>query len=328
VNDYFKKNQIHSTRGGIVMLLKSSFLLTLTALVYYLCICKGMFILSPFFGFLLASIGLSVQHDANHGSFSSNQLINRLASFTDEFIGGSALMWRHQHNIAHHALPNHKDIDADTFSNFPLMRFNPKLPIASWNKYQHIYGPVLYSLLGISYPIGDILAYLRGHYEYIPIQPLRPIDRILFILGKSLHTIFCIIIPIYLFGISSLFYFYFPMQLFGSFYLASLFAVSHNNSVCEYNINLGEKEWAEIQIRTSANWSVGSFMWLCLSGGLNYQIEHHLFPGVSHIYYPAISKIVKRICEEEKIPYNSYPTFTSLYVDHILTLKKLAVWKQ
>jgi len=286
------------------------------------------FILSPLFGCLLATIGLTIQHDANHGSFSPTQWLNRFASFTNEFVGGSALMWRHQHDIGHHALPNDLHIDPDTYSNFPIIRYNPKLPTRFHNQFQHIYGPLLYTLLGISYPIGDFTSYFKGVYLDIPLQPLRTLDITLFFLGKFLHYLLVLVLPLYFFGLKTTLLFFFSMQFVGSFYLASLFAVSHNNTKCDYNIDQDNMEWSEIQIRTSANWSVGSPMWLILSGGLNYQIEHHLFPGVCHVHYPAISKIVHQVCDENKIPYNSYPTFTELFIDHVATLKKLGTWKQ
>jgi len=226
-------------------------------------------------------------------------------------------------------IPNDIDIDPDTYSNFPIIRYNPKLPFRAHNKYQHIYGPLLYTLLGIAYPIGDFQGYFAKSYLDIHLQPLRPIDKFLFFSGKFLYFFLVLVVPFMFYGLTTTITFYLLMQFVGSFYLASLFAVSHNNTLCDYNVEREKDvEWAEIQIRTSANWSVGSNMWLVLSGGLNYQIEHHLFPGVCHVHYPAISKILKRYCEEHKIPYNSFPTFTSLFIDHVQMLKKLGSWKQ
>mmetsp|Transcript_33378 Transcript_33378/g.92992 ORF Transcript_33378/g.92992 Transcript_33378/m.92992 type:complete len:117 (+) Transcript_33378:25-375(+) len=79
-------------------------------------------------------------------------------------------------------------------------------------------------------------------------------------------------------------------------------------------------DWAEMQIRTSCNWSIHSTMWWLISGGLNFQIEHHLFPGVCHVHYPAISKIVRAACEEHGLPYNAYPSYWAIYKSHIRTL--------
>jgi linoleoyl-CoA desaturase len=119
---------------------------------------------------------------------------------------------------------------------------------------------------------------------------------------------------------------YLPLQLGGGLTLAALFSVSHNVPACLYDAP-SSMSWAEAQIRSSANWSVFgsdddtlrtsgasafarlaaavqrtgnramSWFWLLFSGGLNYQIEHHLFLGVSHLHYPAISRIVRAACK-------------------------------
>jgi len=275
----------------------------------------------------MAINGLAIQHDANHGAFSKNIYLNRLAGFMDDVIGGSSLIWRHQHVVIHHAFPNHHEFDGDTYSKFPLIRFNPKLPLKWYFRYQWFYAPILYSFLGISYTVEDCTAYFSGKYLHQDLQPLRLIDHITFWGGKIIHYIIFFAVPIYLYGWTGFWLYYLNFELFGSNLLASLFAVSHNTEQTDYNLPFND-DWLEIQIRTSANWSVNSTMWWLTSGGLNYQIEHHLFPGVSHVHYPAISKIVQQFCSEHKIPYNSYPTFTSIYLDHINTLNKLGTWKE
>jgi fatty acid desaturase len=327
VNLYFTQTN-QSSRGTLFMWLKSLALILLTILVYYFSIVRGFWIVCPLLGWLMAMNGLAIQHDANHGSFSKYIWLNRLAGFVDDIIGGSSLIWRHQHVIIHHAYPNHHELDGDTFSKFPLVRFNPKLPIRWYLRFQWLYAPlVLYSLMGISYTYEDILCYLSRKYLFQPLQPLRKIDHAFFWIGKLLHCFFFLILPIYFHGWSGIWLYYLNFELFGSNMLASLFAVSHNTEETAYNIS-ETSDWAEMQIRTSANWSVHSWQWWLISGGLNYQIEHHLFPAVSHVHYPAISKIVQQVCKENNIPYNSYPTFTEIYLDHIRTLKKLSYWKE
>jgi len=108
--------------------------------------------------------------------------------------------------------------------------------------------------------------------------------------------------------------------LVGGEFLASTFVVSHNTEEIHYNF---KGDWAEMQIRSSANWSPQSTFWWLVSGGLNFQIEHHLFPGICHVHYPEIAKIVKNVCKEFKIPYNSHPTFYDIYTSHVKGLQKL-----
>jgi len=144
-------------------------------------------------------------------------------------------------------------------------------------------------------------------------------------LEKSLHALLFFVLPFYYYGISFIWRWYLPTFLCGGMWLASVFAVSHNNNLSEHNSTT--KDWAEMQIRTSANWSCDSIMWNLLSGGLNCQIEHHLFPGVCHVHYPAISKIIRSYCEEIDLQYNSFPTFTAIYFDHIRFLRKMGQQK-
>jgi len=327
VNKYFDDTK-QIGRGTELMWFKSAVLILLTAISYYFAIIQGYWFVCPILGIFMAINGLAIQHDANHGSFSKYPTLNRLASVVDDVIGGSSLIWRHQHIVIHHVCPNHHELDGDSYSKFPVMRLNPKLPLTWYLRYQWIYGPfVLYSLMGLSYSLEDCTAFLSGKYLFARFHPLRMLDHIIFWGGKIVHYLLFLGIPVYLHGLPAIWMLYVNLEVFGSNYLATLFAVSHNTMETDYNIP-EDTDWAELQIRTSANWSVHSTLWWLASGGLNYQIEHHLFPGVCHVHYPAISKIVQEVCKENKLPYNAYPTFSAIYRDHLKALHKLGVWKQ
>lgn len=335
VNAYFKSQGIDGrdapSRGG--MMVKTLVLLGLTIATYYLVVFRGWWPLIPILGVLFAINGLAIQHDASHGAFSPNRYLNIAAGFCDDLIGGSGLMWRHQHVLAHHAYPNDMEWDADTFNNYPFLRLNPALPKKPWHNYQHIYILFLYSLIGLDYSVNDVVNYIKGHYVHITLHKLRPHDHILFILGKLAHFTIVLFIPLYFHEWKwAIFGMYLPFELFGGFFLASLFAVSHNTERCEYNLPKDASMvpagtripcWAEMQIRTSCNWSCHSKLWLWASGGLNFQIEHHLFPGVAHKHYPAIHPIVRAACEKRGIPYNAYPTFTQIFIAHLAKVKAL-----
>jgi linoleoyl-CoA desaturase len=137
---------------------------------------------------------------------------------------------------------------------------------------------------------------------------------------------------------------YLPLELCGGFFLAALFAVSHNTERCAYNLPKTDEEaieqqqqngakgteqparapcWAEMQIRTSCNWSCSNPLWLLASGGLNFQIEHHLFPGVAHKHYPALHPIVRAACAKRGIPYNAYESFADIFAAHLSMVRKL-----
>lgn len=337
VNEYFKKlpkgsdGKEQSSRGG--MLVKTAVLLFLTAMTYNMVVMKGWWWMTPILGVLFAINGLAIQHDANHGAFSQNRTVNIIAGFMDDLIGGSGLMWRHQHVLAHHAYPNDMEWDADTFNNYPILRLNPALPAKWWHQFQHLYILCLYSLIGIDYSVNDIVNYIKGHYAHIVLHKLRTLDHLLFISGKLAHFSIVLFIPLALYPWRvAILQIYLPIELCGGMFLAALFAVSHNTERAEYNLPKDPATvtdgthvpcWAEMQIRTACNWSCHSKLWLWASGGLNFQIEHHLFPGIAHKHYPAIHPIVKAACKKRNIPYNDYPTFTAIFFAHLSMIKKL-----
>lgn len=320
-----------SSRGG--MGVETAVLLAATAIMYFLVVVRGYWMLTPLLGILFAINGLAIQHDASHGAFSCNRALNTAAGFVDDLIGGSGLMWRHQHVLAHHSYPNDADWDPDTFNNYPFLRLNPALPRRWWHAAQHVYILVLYTLIGIDYSVNDCVNYVKGKYAHITLHQLRPLDHALFIVGKVLHFAIVLFIPLALwpwkYAVCAV---YLPLELCGGFFLAALFAVSHNTEKCGYNFPKDESIvgagvrvpcWAEMQVRTSCNWSCHSRAWLLVSGGLNFQIEHHLFPGVAHKHYPAIHPIVKAACVKRGIPYAAYPTFTEIFVAHLAKVKQL-----
>jgi fatty acid desaturase len=324
VNQYFIDTK-QSSRGNALMYFKTFALLFLTWLSYYLCM-QGYWIFAPILGVFIAINGLAVQHDANHGSFSNIGIVNTLFGAVDDVIlGGSSLMWRHQHNIAHHAHPNDCEKDTDTYSNFPILKTNPKLPSRAYLKFQHIYAPFIYSLLGVAYYFGDFTTFFQGAYDKIKIHPRRTIDYVIFLFGKLFYGYMFFYLPLYYHGWEGFFKFILPFQLIGSNFLASLFIVSHNAEECEYNYK--GNDWAEMQVVTAANWSVHSTAWWLVSGGLNFQIEHHLFPGICHVHYPAISSIVRDTCKKHKVPYHAHDTFYEIYTAHLRGLYQLGHMK-
>ncbi len=76
-------------------------------------------------------------------------------------------------------------------------------------------------------------------------------------------------------------------------------------------------------MKTTANFACQSKLASFLCGGLNLQIEHHLFPKVSHVHYPAISKIIQEKCIEYNVPYNQYPTMMEALASHFRVMKFL-----
>jgi len=320
INAYFTQGR--SSRGGVFMILKSFLHIAVTTAAYYVSHVQGYFILSPLTGLLISMLGLCVQHDANHGSLSGFPLLNRFFGFMNDIIGGSALCWKTQHVAGHHQHPNHHTLDSDSYGNFPLLRLNPIDKRYWYHAYQAYYAPLLYSLLAFVYPIRDMidLAY-RAHF-HTPMPPLDLTTLSLFWLGKILHYGLLWALPIMLHGLQNGFLgLILPTLLTGGLFLAISFSVSHNVPLTIQTTS--NMCFAEAQIRTSADWApdslVSSFVW----GGLNTQIVHHLFPGIAHIHYPVLTRIIVDVCREKGIPYNSYPTFASAVWAHFTHLHAL-----
>jgi fatty acid desaturase (delta-4 desaturase) len=101
-----------------------------------------------------------------------------------------------------------------------------------------------------------------------------------------------------------------PLFIVGGYYLSFFFVISHNFE----GVQLFEKEYGQKvdpsflrrQVATAAN--VCGAKLAFLNGGLNYQIEHHLFPRISHAHYPTIAPVVRQFCEERGVPYVHYDT--------------------
>jgi linoleoyl-CoA desaturase len=84
-------------------------------------------------------------------------------------------------------------------------------------------------------------------------------------------------------------------------------------------------EWAIHQVSTTANFATKNKLVSWLLGGLNFQVEHHLFPRISHIHYPKINQFVKETCQEFNIAYHEYPTMLKAFGSHLAHIKKLGV---
>ena len=89
-----------------------------------------------------------------------------------------------------------------------------------------------------------------------------------------------------------------------------------------------ESEWAVHQIKTTANFAPENRIISWFVGGLNYQVEHHLFPRISHVHYPALSKIVQRHCAQFQLPYHCFPGLTPAISSHLRTMKHLGKKEQ
>jgi len=323
VLNYFKETGLES-RGGLEMAIRVSFWVLLGIVLNIVVLWRGVFLLAPVLGWWLATIGLAVQHDANHGALFARPWLNEIFGLGDDLIGGSSLIWRHHHVVGHHVFTNDAVQDPDAFAGVPFLRLHPSNPQKWFHKYQHIYFGILTALMYYSYPFTDTAIFLSRKFGDIDFHPLSLQDKLEFWVGKFINIFLYGVIPFYFYGWSYLLPYTVLMGVGGAV-LAITFVISHNTVEIDqgYLPQQGKGDWAEQQIRQSSNW--GSENWFAnfFTGGLNQQIEHHLFPCVSHRHYPALSLIVRKKCSERGIPYVTYPSLFSNCSSLFLHLKNL-----
>ncbi|MBC9811272.1 acyl-CoA desaturase [Crocinitomicaceae bacterium CZZ-1] len=335
VNTYFKTNQL-SKFGNTNMVVKTIFMVALYIVPYVLILTIAeqawfALLLWAVAGFGMAGIGLSVMHDANHGSYSKYGFINKSLGYLANMVGGSDLNWRIQHNVLHHTYTNvdgmDEDIDVDG-----LMRFSPNQKRLKAHRYQHVYAWFLYGLLTINW-------FFRKDYQQISrykkmgllatqnISFRRALSIIVF--TKLLYAFLMIALPIWV--APSAWYIsligFFLMQFIAGFVLSVIFQSAHvvpsSNFPTPNESGDIHADWAVNQLYNTANFAPKARILSWYVGGLNFQVEHHLFPNICHVHYKDISKIVKQTAIEYNLPYYSYATFFGAIKDHTKLLKNL-----
>ena len=258
-------------------------------------------------GLLFALIGLNIQHDANHGAVSKNPFVNRLLGLSQNWIGGSSVDWIHQHVVQHHVFCNDLHHDPDLAGSAAL-RINPLKPLMQYHAFQYIYIFVMLLFFGFSVVFSS-LSHLISGIHFIPMSKMLQSYRLTDLLATSPFVLRWLVLPLVLKPSAETLLQTVPMYVTAGFYLAFFFIISHNFvgiHVFDRENPKVDKSFLYTQVASSAN--VGG-AWLCfLNGGLNYQIEHHLFPRVSHVHYPLIAPHVRKFCLLKNIPYVHFRT--------------------
>jgi linoleoyl-CoA desaturase len=243
-------------------------------------------------------------------------------------MGGCAFIWKQKHNNNHHSYTNIEGMD-DDINIKPFIRTNAGQKKYWFHRFQHIYGFLLY---GLSYLFWvfyqDFKKYFSRKISRIsPLRKMKLKDHILFWVTKCSYVLIFLVIPAYNTGIVNTLLGYSMMVFVCGFVIAIVFQLAHlfedSEFVIPQNDTLNiENEWAIHQISTTANFATRNKLvsWLC--GGLNFQIEHHLFPKISHIHYPQVAKIVRETCSEFNIFYKEFPSVLSAVRSHFIHLRK------
>lgn len=332
VNDYFRTKNLPTT-GNVKLnikaaLLISSYIVIYIHLVFYTPTPWVAIAECLFFGLLTAAIGFNVMHDGAHGSFSNNPKINMFAAFTLDFLGASSFMWNTKHNVIHHAYTNIEGIDDDIEAGI-LLRMAPQQKRCKFHKYQYVYFWGLYGLLYITWVFyTDYKKYFSQKVGQVPLKKLKVRDHIIFWSFKLFHLVLYVLLPIYTVGFWPWLIGFLLYTFSCGIILSLVFQLAHVIEETSFPdpmqpANKMEDEWALHQLKTTANFATSNKFITWWVGGLNFQVEHHLFPKVSHIHYPAINKIIKQTCADIGIPYIEHPTMRSAVLSHVKHLKNM-----
>ncbi len=335
VNNYFKVSNI-SKYGNYKMVLKSIVMLSLYFVSYALFISNISdaawvnIALWLVMGFGAAGIGMSVMHDANHGAYSKNPRVNKFMGMFMNIIGSNTTIWKFQHNVLHHSFTNIEGEDEDI--NVPyVLRFSPHQKLRKFHRFQHIYAWFFYGLQTmVRVTISDFSQAFVYRKRGL-IQTKKAFFKVLMnvFLWKVLYYAYMLVIPMLILPFSPWFILlcYAIMHFVQGLFLSAVFQSAHVMPNCEFpqqdtDGNM-QNNWAVHQLETTTNFSQKSRIFSWFIGGLNYQVEHHLFSGICHIHYKKLSKIVAQTAQEYNIRYNTQKSFVSALYNHTKMLKQL-----
>jgi linoleoyl-CoA desaturase len=336
VAEYFKTANInrYSNRE---MVLKTVFMFSLY-LVPYAFMISGLISsfwvyigLAAIMGLGKAGIGLSIMHDANHGAYSARTGVNKLLSMSLNLVGAHSLNWRIQHNVLHHTYTNVHNADED-ISPRGVLRMSPESKWKPFHKFQHFYAWFFYGLMTFVWIIYKDFGRLRQYQKDGLIKKQKASitkQWLILILTKITYFSYVIALPIWLtpFSIWQVLLGFFIMHYIAGFILALIFQPAHVIEGTSYPVpdedgNL-ENNWAIHQMRTTTNFGHRQKLFSWYVGGLNYQVEHHLFPTICHVHYRKIAPIIEKTAKEFGVPYHTKKSFFEAVAAHARLLKAL-----
>ncbi len=337
VNEYFKDNNIKRTgnwRLHVKTIAMFSMFLTPYFLILTLDISQWwMLLLTIVMGVGMAGVGMNVMHDGNHGSYSSKKWINKVMGGSLYILAGNVYNWQVQHNVLHHTYTNIHGHDEDMDAG-RIIRFTKHAEWKRFHKFQHYYSVFLYGLLTFNWALTtdfkQTKSYLARKLSYgkLP-SPLKQWSTV--VITKIIYVMIWIAIPMIFMSIAwwKILLGFFIMHYVAGLILSIVFQLAH--MVEEADMPLPDQTgsmkntWAIHQLFTTVNFSTKNRLVNWFTGGLNHQVEHHIFPNISHVHYTKISKIVKQTALEFNLPYNEYKTTRMAIVSHFKHLKEMGM---
>ena len=313
-------------KGAVQML---SAALLYTVLVFFTPPVAVAICLCVLLGLNLGIIGFNIMHEGGHQTFSRHPWMNKASAYSLNLLGGISFFWKIKHNINHHTFTNIEGMDSDIDAK-PFMRMHREQPRYWFHRFQHLYWVFLY---GISYLAWvfyeDFVKYFSGRHSANSVpKKLELKEHFIFWATKLMYVGAYIVVPVLMVGWLPALIGVLIITFVTGVSISIVFQLAHVVEGTEFHSARhqdpdAKQEWAIHQIESTANFATTSRLLHWLLGGLNFQIEHHLFPRISHVHYPAISRIVKEVCRESNVTYLEYTSMFKAIGSHLVYLKKL-----
>jgi linoleoyl-CoA desaturase len=340
VDAYFEANHI-SPYANTAMWVKTTAMLLLYFVPYVIMV-TGLAAGNPWLylglwflmGWGMSGIGTSVMHDANHGTYSPNKKVNIFISYILEVIGGYTVNWRIQHNVLHHTYTNVSGLDED-IDTMGLIRLSPRQPRRWFHRYQHIYAWLFYMIMTLYWMTAkDYLQAIRyKQYDLLIKEKVSLKQALLRItLYKLFYYTYIIVLPILFSGMAWYYVVagFLIMHFTAGLFLSCVFQPSHIVETSAFALPVEtdgkkrmEDSWAVHEVANTTNFAPHNRILSWFVGGLNFQIEHHLFTNICHVHYRRLAPIVQSVAAAFGIPYHVQPTFLKALLEHAKMLKKL-----
>jgi linoleoyl-CoA desaturase len=335
VDHYFLNRKLDPSGGGRLYFKGIIQILSALALYVTLVFFTPGYILAIVLCFVLgmnlAVVGFNVMHEGGHQSFSKHNWLNKVSAYSLNVLGGNSYFWKIKHNINHHTFTNIEGMDSDIDVK-PFMRLHEGQPRYWFHRFQHVYWVFLYGISYVTWVFYDDFAkYISGKVSFnSEPRSLALKEHFIFWITKVLYVAFYIVLPIIMVGwLQTLIGFTIITFVCGLF-ISVVFQLAHMVEGTQFPLpdeqsHRIKQEWAIHQLSTTANFATDNKIMSWLLGGLNFQIEHHLFPRISHIHYPNISKFVKETCKEYNIEYIEYSSLLKALYSHLFHIRRLGI---
>lgn len=315
--------RMYAKTAAVLAWLTASYLLLLFSATWWLALPLAVSL-----GLAVAAVGFNVQHDGGHRAYSNRPWVNKLMAVTLDLLGGSSYVWACKHNSVHHTYTNVTGHDDDINIGW-LGRLSPHQKRRSFHRVQHFYLWVLYGLLPIKWVLFDdfrnvLIGRIGGHRFARP----KGWELVIFLGGKAVFLTLAFVLPLLIYSVWTVLLFYFLTSFVQGVALSVVFQMAHCVEEAGFPLpqlesNRLDSAWAAHQVETTVDFARTNWLLSWFVGGLNFQIEHHLFPQICHVHYPALSRVVEETCREFGLRYAAHKSFRAGLASHFRWLRRM-----